>query len=118
MSFKDFVTNYKRLEICSLGPESLKDEKKEVAYNSNLFEGGWKRKVNAGGCRNNRLYFTYIAVLVKFFCITFFNREFRRFELEKIGFSVKNSLFVCKRCKEMIPVILWLMPTVTVVPGF
>jgi calpain, invertebrate len=52
MSFKDFTANYKRLEICSLGPESLKDESKDVAYNSKLFEGGWKRRVNAGGCRN------------------------------------------------------------------
>jgi len=55
MSFKDFVSNYELLEVCYLGPDSvsigeIKDGK--VKWEGSLFEGSWKRRVNAGGCRN------------------------------------------------------------------
>jgi calpain len=53
MSYKDFVSNYQRLEIVFLGPDSLQDADAGRSYHSSLFEGAWKRKVNAGGCRNN-----------------------------------------------------------------
>lgn len=55
MSFKDFSSNYERLEICFLGPDSLADfeEKKGTRkWEGCLFEGAWHRRVNAGGCSN------------------------------------------------------------------
>jgi len=54
MSFKDFVSNFQRLEICFLGPESLDNEARagKTTWEAGLFEGGWRRRVNAGGCRN------------------------------------------------------------------
>ena len=57
MSFRDFVSNFQRLEICYLGPDTLAlddDEADSEAHKweGTLFEGGWKRRVNAGGCRN------------------------------------------------------------------
>jgi len=63
MSFEDFVSNFQRLEICYLGPDTLavaNDDEEEDPdkhkWEGNLFEGGWKRRVNAGGCRNNRTF--------------------------------------------------------------
>lgn len=49
MSFGDFTKNFQKLEIVHLGPEvsGLK-----VAWNCNQIDGGWQRRVNAGGCRN------------------------------------------------------------------
>lgn len=55
MSFKDFTTNFGRLEICFLGPDSLgdqEDESEKRKWEGCLFEGMWRRRVNAGGCSN------------------------------------------------------------------
>jgi calpain len=54
MSYTDFLSNFQRLEICYLGPDSLKaaEGQTEHKWEGTLFEGGWKRRVNAGGCRN------------------------------------------------------------------
>jgi len=57
MSFRDFSSNFQRLEICYLGPDTLSldddDEDPDARkWEGTLFEGGWKRRVNAGGCRN------------------------------------------------------------------
>jgi len=56
MSYEDFVSNFQRLEICYLGPDSLvldDDEDPDACkWEGTFFEGGWKRRVNAGGCRN------------------------------------------------------------------
>jgi len=69
MSFDDFVSNFQRLEICYLGPDTLavaNDDEEEDPdkhkWEGNLFEGGWKRRVNAGGCRNHRMLFCYSAI--------------------------------------------------------
>ena len=51
MSFKDFSTHFQRLEICHLGPEALEGEERSI-WVSQLMQGAWKKKVNAGGCRN------------------------------------------------------------------
>lgn len=60
MSFDDFVSNFQRLEICYLGPDTLAiatddddEDPDKHKWEGSLFEGGWKRRVNAGGCRNN-----------------------------------------------------------------
>lgn len=55
MSFKDFTANFGRLEICFLGPDSLgdqEDESEKRKWEGCLFEGAWRRRVNAGGCSN------------------------------------------------------------------
>uniref|UniRef100_A0A0B7AGX8 Calpain-3 n=2 Tax=Arion vulgaris TaxID=1028688 RepID=A0A0B7AGX8_9EUPU len=54
MSFQDFTSNFQKLEICNLGPDSLdeddlKNKKKWECFKEN---GGWIKRVNAGGCRN------------------------------------------------------------------
>ncbi|ESO90128.1 hypothetical protein LOTGIDRAFT_124076 [Lottia gigantea] len=55
MSFKDFISNFEKLEICNLGPDSMvgeggEDEQK--CFSAISEHGGWSRRVNAGGCRN------------------------------------------------------------------
>jgi calpain, invertebrate len=60
MSYKDFVSNFDRLEICYLGPDSLvKDEelKGTRKWESCSFDGAWHRRINAGGCRNYKSTF-------------------------------------------------------------
>lgn len=56
MSFKDFASNFQRLEICHLGPESLENDelsgKQKHRYEEIVINGAWQRRVNAGGCRN------------------------------------------------------------------
>ena len=55
MSYKDFVGNYQKLEICYLGPDSLALEEEKQGkrkFEGKLFEGSWRPRVNAGGCRN------------------------------------------------------------------
>ena len=55
MSYKDFVSNYQKLEICYLGPDSLALEEEKQGkrkFEGKLFEGSWRPRVNAGGCRN------------------------------------------------------------------
>ncbi|KAH9519563.1 hypothetical protein Btru_003015, partial [Bulinus truncatus] len=54
MSFQDFTSNFQKLEICNLGPDSLDEEdlsnkKKWECYKEH---GAWIKRVNAGGCRN------------------------------------------------------------------
>jgi len=48
------VNNFQRLDICYLGPDSLSDDgmSGRMKWEGTLFEGSWRRRVNAGGCRN------------------------------------------------------------------
>ncbi|XP_035029078.2 calpain-2 catalytic subunit [Hippoglossus stenolepis] len=50
MSFRDFLRQYSRLEICNLTPDALTDEFSKWAESE--FEDTWRRGVSAGGCRN------------------------------------------------------------------
>ena len=54
MSLEDFSREFQTLEICYLGPDSVCDidHLYQKAWQGTLIEGSWKRKVNAGGCRN------------------------------------------------------------------
>jgi calpain len=53
MSFQDFSKNFQKLEICNLGPESLNEESSaKKCWEATANEGCWKKRVNAGGCRN------------------------------------------------------------------
>ena len=63
MAFDDFKTEFQRLEICYLGPDTLEaGDDGDIAdscrkWEGRLMEGAWKRNVNAGGCANNpRMY--------------------------------------------------------------
>ncbi|XP_006898120.1 PREDICTED: calpain-8 [Elephantulus edwardii] len=51
MAFEDFLTQFSRLEICNLSPDSLTSE--EVSkWHMALFNGCWTRGSTAGGCQN------------------------------------------------------------------
>ncbi|BFZ11476.1 hypothetical protein BsWGS_14514 [Bradybaena similaris] len=54
MSFQDFKSNFHKLEICNLGPDSLDEDDLQNKKKWETFKehGSWIRRVNAGGCRN------------------------------------------------------------------
>ena len=55
MAYKDFISNFQKLEICNLGPDSLTGElaaKMKRRWEGVNHEGQWVKRVNAGGCRN------------------------------------------------------------------
>lgn len=55
MAYKDFETNFSRLEICNLNPDSLTEDTMDTGkrrWEMSMFEGEWVRGVTAGGCRN------------------------------------------------------------------
>ncbi|CAH8843229.1 unnamed protein product [Trichobilharzia szidati] len=54
MSYQDFTSNFEKLEICHLGPQSMGDaaKAKNRVWEMCIEEGCWQRRVTAGGCRN------------------------------------------------------------------
>jgi len=56
MSFQDWSTNFQKLEICNLSPDVMDDPMAQEAdkkhWETTMCEGSWRRRVNAGGCRN------------------------------------------------------------------
>jgi len=106
MSYDDWVSNFQRLEICYLGPDSMPEDDDvdpdARKWEGNLFEGGWKRRVNAGGCRNNICMFlflcsnVYVGVGMCRIDILIFVRFLKkklRFGLERVWFgSVQKNL--------------------------
>lgn len=52
MAFSEFLTNYSRIEICTLTPDAITDDSvKHWAVTNH--DGTWRRGSTAGGCRNN-----------------------------------------------------------------
>jgi calpain len=56
MSFKDFMKNFMRLEICNLNPDSLDEDDTDPGdkkkWEMSVYEGAWVKGSTAGGCRN------------------------------------------------------------------
>ncbi|ELU07534.1 hypothetical protein CAPTEDRAFT_167979 [Capitella teleta] len=58
MAYKDWVENFQRLEIVYLGPDTLLEDDEGDEWDAvrkwegHLMEGSWRKRVNAGGCRN------------------------------------------------------------------
>ncbi|XP_014667421.1 PREDICTED: calpain-9-like [Priapulus caudatus] len=53
MSWKDFIANFQKLEICNLSPDALEDDPSATKrWEMNVHEGAWTRGCTAGGCRN------------------------------------------------------------------
>ncbi|VDD79494.1 unnamed protein product [Mesocestoides corti] len=54
MCYNDFVSEFEKLEMCALGPQSLEmtEGSRNVAFEMTIEHGGWQPGVNAGGCRN------------------------------------------------------------------
>jgi calpain len=55
MAFKDFQSNFQKVEVCNLGPDCLTEElaaSMQRTWVSTNHDGQWVRRVNAGGCRN------------------------------------------------------------------
>ncbi|XP_031616976.1 calpain-A-like [Contarinia nasturtii] len=56
MAYHDWLKHFDRVEICSLSPDSLSEDKVDNGrkrWVSSVFEGQWIKGVSAGGCRNN-----------------------------------------------------------------
>ncbi|GFO35617.1 calpain-a [Plakobranchus ocellatus] len=51
MMYQDFVSNFERLEICNLGPDSQGSEQSR-SWEFHQEAGSWVRGQSAGGCRN------------------------------------------------------------------
>jgi hypothetical protein len=60
MSYKDFLSNFEKMEICNLGPDVMEEiyemtGVKATPHNTwatNSHEGSWREGQTAGGCRN------------------------------------------------------------------
>ena len=61
MSFQDFAKNFSKLEICNLGPDSAADDSSKKRFQMTAHEGCWKKRVNAGGCRNYISQYSFVG---------------------------------------------------------
>ncbi|CAH2255659.1 calpain-8 [Pelobates cultripes] len=51
MAYSDFISEYSKLEICNLTPDTL-TSKEQHQWNITLYNGSWVRGSTAGGCLN------------------------------------------------------------------
>ncbi|XP_065056554.1 calpain-9-like isoform X1 [Rhopilema esculentum] len=51
MAYNDFTSEFTRLEVCMLSPDSAGDVDRKT-WEANVYQGSWQKGVSAGGCRN------------------------------------------------------------------
>lgn len=51
MSFQDFKSNFTKLEMCNLTPDTLQGDERH-SWTVSVNQGRWVRGSSAGGCRN------------------------------------------------------------------
>jgi len=51
MSFQDFSTQFSKVEVCMLSPDSAGDSDRK-RWEMQINQGSWQKHVSAGGCRN------------------------------------------------------------------
>uniref|UniRef100_UPI00398F74E4 calpain-2 catalytic subunit-like n=1 Tax=Pristiophorus japonicus TaxID=55135 RepID=UPI00398F74E4 len=51
MSFSEFLSNFSRVEICNLTPDTLASDEVHK-WSMSVFDGSWRNGSTAGGCRN------------------------------------------------------------------
>ncbi|XP_078261155.1 calpain-2 catalytic subunit-like [Rhinoraja longicauda] len=51
MAFSEFLSNFSRVEICNLTPDTLNNDEVHK-WNMVTYDGSWRRGSSAGGCRN------------------------------------------------------------------
>ncbi|GIY53238.1 calpain-B [Caerostris extrusa] len=69
ISYKDFMENFHRVEICNLNPDSLDDEpltkSSKKKWEMSMYEGSWVKNCTAGGCRNTHKHFHFFSEQIK-----------------------------------------------------
>ena len=53
MSYRDFIGNFHRLEICMLSPDESTENIGKTQWETALHRDRWRIGSTAGGCRNN-----------------------------------------------------------------
>jgi len=74
MSYRDFLSNFTKLEMCMMTPVRETITRDHVwqsghVWKVTIHDGSWQRQVNAGGCRNY-LGTVYDPVVTRHHCVS------------------------------------------------
>jgi len=89
MSFKDFLCNFTKLEMCMMTPvrETMSTDdawQQKHLWKVTVHDGSWQRQINAGGCRN------YIGSIP--------HCAHTRIDLYRERKKTRHSIFDCNSC--------------------